>query len=262
MNRPFPSPHQQAFTLIELAVVLAVIGIIAGGIVGGKSLIRAAEMAEITSSFNKYKTASARFVQQYKFLPGDFADATEYWGEAAAGTACATTVGTGTATCNGNADGTIYYNTNSHESFRFWQHLANAGLIDGKYNGVASNGTYNGNGATPDNSPSARRDGGQWFTWYWGTLASGSTIDGVYNNSFTVGQMNPGGWPNSPLLRSNEAYSIDAKIDDGKPGTGIVRGYSWSNCTTATSSSTISADYKSGSARRICSLFFPEAIKL
>lgn len=263
MPRPFRTPRPNGFSLVELAVVLAVIGLIAGGIMGGRSLIRTAELNEIISSFNKYKTASNRFVLQYKFLPGDFPDATEYWGEAASGTACATTVGTGTATCNGNADGTLRNITTSSEAFRIWQHLANAGLIQGQYSGVPTEGVYSGAGASTANVPTTRRDGGLWFVWYWGVYTANSNYFALdYGNSLVAGAYNPGNWPNSALLRGSEAYSIDTKIDDGKPGTGIAIGSYLTNCTTASSQTDYAADYKQSEARRICLLIFPRAIKL
>ncbi len=92
----------KAFTLIELSIVLVIISLIVGGIIGGKSLIRSAEIHAFTTEIKTYETALNTFNLQYDALPGDMRDAFEYWG-----TSCAATEGE----CNGDGDGIVRYQT-------------------------------------------------------------------------------------------------------------------------------------------------------
>lgn len=134
---------QSGFSLVELSIVLVILGLLTGGILGGQSLIRAAELRSVATDVSKYRSASYAFRDKYFGLPGDFTRATSFWGNATTGTsggectAPESDAGTGTQTCNGDGNGLIgnasTVGQRNSESFRFWQHLANAGLIEGQY---------------------------------------------------------------------------------------------------------------------------------
>jgi prepilin-type N-terminal cleavage/methylation domain-containing protein len=131
---------RHAFSLVELSIVLVILGLLTGGILGGQSLIRAAELRAVSTEFQRYVTASHTFRDKYFGLPGDITNATLIWG-AAHGTpaTCRTTASTGAATCDGNGDGninTIDSGTTYSERHRYWQQLSAAGLIEGSYTGV------------------------------------------------------------------------------------------------------------------------------
>ena len=72
----------KGFSLMEMAMVLVVIGLIAGGIVGGKALIRASELRSVSSDKQKFQTAITAFEERYNYLPGDLPNATKIWGAA------------------------------------------------------------------------------------------------------------------------------------------------------------------------------------
>ena len=137
--------REAAFSLIELAIVLVILGLLVGGIMTGQSLIRAAELRSITTDLNQFQTSISVFRAKYSDLPGDMPDATAFWGAAhATPVTCATTVGTGTQTCNGDGNGQIgNYGSAAtyYEVHRMWQHLANTGLIEGSYTGVDGGGS-------------------------------------------------------------------------------------------------------------------------
>lgn len=118
----------RGFSLVELSIVLVILGLLTGGILTGQSLIRASELRSITTEYNRYIAAAQTFRDKYFALPGDMANATAFWGAAHATPAtCKTTASSSALTCNGNADGFIQgVVATSNESFRFWQHLANA----------------------------------------------------------------------------------------------------------------------------------------
>lgn len=68
-----------AFTLVELAIVLIIIGLITGGVFGVRSLIEGARTQSIIKEFNEIETAINVFYLEYDALPGDMSDASQYW---------------------------------------------------------------------------------------------------------------------------------------------------------------------------------------
>lgn len=261
-------PHRTnrtfGFSLVELSIVLVILGLLVGGILAGQSLIRASEIRSAMTDFNRYKTAALSFRDKYFGLPGDITNAASIWGAADNSTgntaACKTTASTDSKTCNGNGDGRIFATTASEESYRFWQHLANAGMIEGSFTGVLDAAST----AAPSNSPSGRIGTSLWYPFYVGA-SSGSvtTFDGSYNNVFQFGGYHAYPAYNS-ILKPEEAWNIDTKLDDGQPSTGSVRakepsGFAGLNCTTATASSQITATYYLPQTALRCILLFAQA---
>src|ERR1700730_14283222 len=98
---------QESFTLIELSVVLVISGLIVGGVLVGKELIDQATARKVISDIEKFKTAVYTFEGKYNCLPGDCANATQFWDT---DSSCPNTPNNSvpkTATCNGNGDGKI-----------------------------------------------------------------------------------------------------------------------------------------------------------
>ncbi len=251
-------PANDAFTLVELAIVLAIIGVLAGGITVGASLIQRAKINHVMIDITKYGTAIMKFQQQYQAVPGDYVDATEQWGTASLAPAtCVTTPSTGTETCNGNGDNAVNNSAGSNEIFRFWQHLANAGLIEGRYNGVAGPSvSYN---STPDNSPQGKLDNSGWFIYSWGSVAVGNStfFPGFYDNTMTFGGFTPGSWAENPLLTAKDTYQMDMKADDGAPATGKMRVLYPTNCTNDSTGTNVNATYSIGDNTAKCVPIWP-----
>jgi len=129
---------KHAFSLVELSIVLVILGLLTGGILGGQSLIRAAEMRSISTEHARWVAAAQTFRDKYFALPGDMSNATKFWGTADAASCSLTSTGDA-RTCDGNGNGVLNYSfsgNTAHEHFRFWQQLANAGLIEGNYSGT------------------------------------------------------------------------------------------------------------------------------
>ncbi|PZU43073.1 MAG: prepilin-type cleavage/methylation domain-containing protein, partial [Sphingomonas sp.] len=71
----FSTRQTHGFSLVELSIVLVILGLLTGGILGGQSLIRAAEIRSIGVDFNRFSTATYTFRDKYMGLPGDITNA-------------------------------------------------------------------------------------------------------------------------------------------------------------------------------------------
>jgi len=253
---------RQGFSLVELSIVLVILGLLVGGVLTGQSLIRAAELRSVSTEFSKYQAAVNTFRDKYFQLPGDMNNATSFWGEAHATPAtCKTTQGTGTQTCNGDGNGRIstnatnYANT-AYEMYRFWQHLANAGLIEGNYTGVVGAGHATDHLIGGVNAPRAKIDNASWSVF---TEELGVNPDWFLKvgHIMGIGGDVTNNWNYRAIFTNEEAWNIDTKMDDGKPGMGKVFTYSNSFLNTCATSDTASvAEYQLTSTATGCALLF------
>lgn len=223
---------RHGFSLVELSIVLVILGLLTGGILAGQNLIRAAELRSVITDFQKHQTAVMTFREKYFALPGDMRNAIAFWGEAhATPSTCITTLGTGTQTCDGNGNGKIgngntgsATNTEDLESFRAWQHLANAGLIEGTYTGKAPGTDYR-DARIGENVPSSKI-GNAGFNIH--SVAPGTNgwmfLNTTPSNYLLFGERRAGsgGALLEAAINNEEAWNIDKKSDDGKPGTGAI----------------------------------------
>jgi len=253
---------KKGFSLVELSIVLVILGLLVGGVLSGQSLIRAAELRTIPVQYAKILSSVNQFKDKYFALPGDMTNATDFWGTALSGNACR--FATGTGTCNGNGNGKIndgiwITNLNSNESFRFWQHLANAGLISGQYTGVS--GAANSRTSTLSNSYLGKLSASLWFVWDWKSYAGlDSHWYGLdYNNILVFGRGNGVNWPYFSILKPSELWNIDKKIDDGKPASGNIISMLINRCTTSTDRNDLSGEYTLSSDTIECSMIFRNA---
>ncbi|MFM9889335.1 MAG: type II secretion system protein [Rickettsiales bacterium] len=223
-----PPPHNlnRGFSLVELSIVLVILGLLTGGILAGQSLIRAAELRAVSTEYSKYVTALGTFRDKYFAMPGDMSNATKFWLTATTCPGTSASPSTGTATCDGDGDGALAPNTaNSNELFRAWQHLANAGLIEGNYTGVANSTTAsNSDILFGTNIPKSKMSNSGWMLYTFGDVPASSTIyfEGSYGSILFFGASNPTCCPTSANLKPEEMWNVDTKLDDGKPGTGKV----------------------------------------
>ena len=215
----------RGFSLVELSIVLVILGLLTGGILAGQSLIRAAELRSVSNDYTRLVTAVGTFRDKYFALPGDMTNATKFWGAADADPAtCRTSTNPGT--CNGNGNGKIAsISLGSDEHFRSWQHLANAGLIEGSYTGVTGTSHPNEHVLPGVNAPRSRINNAA-FGWN-GSLgvvtnpADTHYFVGNYSNPLQFGTSAPASY--GPAIKPEEAWNIDTKLDDGLPHQGSVR---------------------------------------
>ena len=263
---------KRGFSLIELSIVLVILGLLVGGILVGRSLIRASELRSATTEFTRYNTAFLAFRDKYFALPGDFANATGIWGTDPGGCpgTSATAPTPGSATCNGNGDGMINAQT-ANDFYRSWQQLADAGLIEGQFTGVANSTSWwvrSINIAMP-NVPASRLGNAAWNVQFVGGQDVTSTyfFDGSYPHVLVLGIASGDPIASAGPLTPEDAWNIDNKLDDGKPGSGRVLSLKNSNqanaatgCSNQAYSTTVSiaasSDYLLTNSKPICALVF------
>ncbi|PZP85876.1 MAG: hypothetical protein DI582_04590 [Azospirillum brasilense] len=240
-----------AFSLVELSIVLVILGLLTGGILGGQSLIKAAELRSVSQEYAKYTTALMQFRDKYFALPGDMPNATAFWGAIdgndGLGGDChyASSAGT-TATCNGNGSGELNSTsaTNHYEMFRVWHHLANAGLIEGSYTGIKASGGFSGHMIIGQNIPASKFSRGSWSMRVSEVFSAHPNVfDGTYRNWLNFGGAVLNDANYGTILTPQEMWNIDTKMDDGKPAQGKVWTRGWDLCTTAASAADLSAEY-------------------
>ena len=205
---------EQGFTLVELAIVMIIIGLLITGILKGQEMIA---NAQITSSISQIKGLDASvstFRDKYRSLPGDMTTPTTRLANCAAAP-CSTA---------GDGDGRIELGANlagaptlAQEGVVAFAHLGSADLISG----IASSG---GALAFGEALPSANIGGGYWLGY-----SPGGVDGGVANGTLRPGHylvLNgviaaPGG--TNGVLNPAQALQIDNKLDDGNPIAGAVQ---------------------------------------
>jgi prepilin-type N-terminal cleavage/methylation domain-containing protein len=253
---------QRGFSLVELSIVLVILGLLTGGILAGQSLIRAAELRAVTTEYQRYIAAVNSFKDKYFALPGDMKNAQSFWGVAHATPAtCITTASTTTATCNGDSDGMIEYSgsAGSNELYRFWQHLANAGLIEGTYNGIAGPGGSRHSQIGINVPPSKMTNAGWSVNWTAASTGNAEWFSTTYNNMLTFGSSTATSLTYGSVLKPEEAWNIDTKLDDGKPGMGGLLALYNGGCTLAADDADLSAAYDLANSSIACRLVFRNA---
>lgn len=116
--------HQSGFTLIEIAIVLVIIGLLLGGILKGQELITQGRIRNVSNDFQSMTAAINLYQDRYRALPGDDVGAAARW------SITAPTPTTGTLG-DGIISGAYNTATATDESRQLWLHLRRAGLVGG-----------------------------------------------------------------------------------------------------------------------------------
>jgi len=217
--------RRSGFSLVELSIVLVILGLLTGGVLTGQNLIRAAELRSVTSEFNQYNTAIMAFKDKYLAFPGDISNATDFWGAMTSGTCPNATGGTGTQTCSGDGNGFIQRTGaggQTNEAYLAWQHLVNAGLIEGADTGIAGSDSK-WHSVVGENVPTSKM-GGAWVLNHDSSKTGHDEyFDGNYGNNLRLfGSVDASTFNETPALKPEEAWGIDKKLDDGMPALGQV----------------------------------------
>jgi prepilin-type N-terminal cleavage/methylation domain-containing protein len=182
------------FTLVEIAIVLVIIGLLLGGILKGQEMITQAKIKNVVADLSGVSAAYYGYQDRYKALPGDDKGATR-WSGADPGDG------------DGIILGTYVSTVDTDESYNFWHHLRLAGFVSGTgkdqpFNAVAGKmGVQTGNGVKGASGLGT-------------VLGSGAAATTPFASLILC----------SANLPDKIAVSVDAQMDDGKSETGSVRG--------------------------------------
>jgi len=116
--------NHNGFTLIEVAVVIVIIGLLMGSVLKGQELITSARVRNLITQQDAIKAAYLGFFDRYRALPGDYSQATTYIA--------------GVSGCGGNGNGDSRIQDAdalpaSDEYILVWEHLSKSGFIYGPY---------------------------------------------------------------------------------------------------------------------------------
>lgn len=208
--------NSKGFTLVELAIVMIIIGLLIGGVLKGQQLIENAKVTAAITQMKGFQAALYSFRDAYGALPGDMANASARLSGCATGNTNNCVSGNGNAIVGSLATNIQVFNANQDESQQFWKHLALADLITGvdPTNDPAD-------AAWGETYPSSSLRGG-YHIFYGNDTAN--NISGLVlrmqNNVSGAVLTGQGNKPLSPF----QAFQIDTKMDDGIPITGVIRG--------------------------------------
>ncbi|TSA49968.1 MAG: prepilin-type N-terminal cleavage/methylation domain-containing protein [Nitrosomonadales bacterium] len=181
---------QPGFTLIELAIVLVIIGLLLGGILKGQELINSAKVKNMANDFTSIAAIVYGYQDKFRAMPGDDPAAVAHTG--------GTLATSGGTAGNGLIEGAWSSTTSTDEAVLFWQHVRLAGLAQGP-SSIADASYY------PKNA-----DGGRLGVQ---SVSGFATITGM-GGAFVVC---------SDGIQGKYAKQLDTALDDGETSTGALR---------------------------------------
>ena len=182
---------QAGFTLIEIAIVLVIIGLLLGGVLKGQELINSAKVKNLAQDFRNTPLFIYGYQDKFKALPGDDANVTSH--------VTGGTLGTGGTAGNGVIEGAWDASSGTGESYVFWQHVRLAGLAVGPT--VTTDATY-----APRNA-----DGGRIGIQ---SNSGFTTITGGITGTYVIC---------SDAILGKFVKQLDVTMDDGNTATGAMR---------------------------------------
>jgi prepilin-type N-terminal cleavage/methylation domain-containing protein len=203
--------QRNGFTLVELAIVIVIIGLLVSGVVAGQELIKQAQIRRDVKRLNEIETAIITFKGKYNFLPGDMPSthAERFLGVP--------------ANRGGDANGKIGWDNREAtlgmaDAYYFWLHLTASNILTTFHpNGLPMTKTYSSIYARFRVDRSGVANGMMYAMT--GDLYLRQTV----GNAITVAGFRS---PSAAYVAysSEDTRMMDEKIDDGKARSGKFRG--------------------------------------
>jgi prepilin-type N-terminal cleavage/methylation domain-containing protein len=187
-----PGRKQRGFTLIEIAIVLVIIGLLLGGVLQGQQLIENSRVKSAVNDFNGIAAATFSYQDRYGRLPGDDPGAIDTRGESWPRAAAVASQGDGVLTA---AVASAFAPAAASEVTYFFQDLRSAGFITGNPTDTAA-------AALPQNP-----FGGLT------TIVTALTHTSLNGTKVCMGN-----------VAGTAAIALDTQLDDGDIDTGRFRG--------------------------------------
>lgn len=176
--------NEKGFTLVEIAIVLVIIGLLIGGVLKGQAMIQNAKVKRVVKSADELRAAIYTYYDKYGMFPGDENLTTSPPGDAHEG---------GTYAGNGQI--------NTDEADMVFEDLALSGIISGNYDG-------DGEDSIPHHAF------GDTYRVYWLTPPGGTGADHYirYDNlpwdvALEIDTKYDDGVYNTGNIRANEPYA-------------------------------------------------------
>ena len=197
--------RQTGFTLVEIAIVLVIIGLLLGGILKGQEMIVQAKIKNAIQDFSGISAAYYGYQDRYRAIPGDDAGAAARWL-----TPTVATSGNGNSILEGAYNATAVTGPPAGpESLLWWDDLRRSGFVTGAlgltnptnaFSGLI--GVMQGDGTGVTGTPPGP------------VLASTTPVIPGFTNLIMC----------STNLPDKVAIALDVQMDDGAPNSGAVRG--------------------------------------
>ena len=184
--------REGGFTLVEMAIVLVIIGLILGGVLKGQQLIYNAKIKRAISQIKEMQAAFYTYYDKYGAFPGDDPAASSKW----------------TGAPNGDGDGLVeggYCSAAGEESCNVWRHLRFANIITGDAS------------LTDPASLLPKHVFGGYLDMFTGTYSVG-------------GDNRSGLWITLRNLEAEAAEAIDRALDDGMCNSGSIGRHGGTAC--------------------------------
>lgn len=217
--------HQRGFTLIEIAIVLVIIGLLLGGVLKGQELINSARVKNMATDLRNISVFIYGYQDRFRRLPGDDPAANTRF----VGGANATTGGT---TGNGVIEGAWNSITLTEETALFWQHVRGANFATGSINFASVN-----DAAFPTNAAGGRVG-----------VQSAIPIVGLLGTYYAC----------STGIPFEQAQQLDLMLDDGVGTAGSVRAVTVGTATNAVAgipAAPAAIAYAAGAQYTVCMAF-------